>query len=64
MNFKGGILWKKKLQVGKLMNFGRIVIPLDFRQKLGIKENDSVNVYVKDNYIIIEKDKKNIFNKL
>ena len=37
------------------MNFGRIVIPIDFRNKLGIKEKDSVNVYIKGSYIVIEK---------
>lgn len=37
------------------MNFGRLVIPIDFRNKLGIKEKDTVNVYMKGSYIIIEK---------
>lgn len=53
---KEGILWKKELQVEKLMNFGRIVIPIDFRNELGINEKDTVNVYLKGSYIVIEKD--------
>lgn len=43
------------MQVEKLMNFGRIVLPVDFRNALGIKEKDSVNVYIKGAYIVIEK---------
>ena len=37
------------------MNFGRIVLPIDFRNKLGIKDKDDVNVYIKGSYIVIEK---------
>lgn len=37
------------------MNFGRIVLPIDFRNKLGIREKDNVNIYVKGSYIVIEK---------
>ncbi len=37
------------------MSFGRIVIPVDFRNELGINEKDTVNVYIKGSYIVIEK---------
>ena len=37
------------------MSFGRIVLPIDFRNKLGIKERDSVKLYLKGSYIVIEK---------
>ena len=44
-----------ELPIEKQMNYGRISIPIDFRNKLGIKEKDSVNVYIKGSYIVIEK---------
>ena len=49
--------WKKELQPEKWMSSGRIVLPIDFRNKLGIKEKDSVNIYIKGSYIVIEKVK-------
>lgn len=42
----------------KIDELGRVVIPIDFRKKLGIKEKDSVNIYIKGSYIVIEKDNK------
>lgn len=43
------------MQIEKLMNFGRIVLPVDFRNKLGMEEKDEVNIYMKGSYIVIEK---------
>lgn len=43
------------MQLEKLMNFGRIVLPVDFRNKLGMEEKDEVNIYMKGSYIVIEK---------
>lgn len=43
------------MQLEKLMNFGRVVLPIDFRNKLGMKEKDDVNIYMKGSYIVIEK---------
>ena len=40
------------------MNYGRVVLPIDFRNQLCIKEKDSVNIYIKGSYIVIEKDDK------
>ena len=37
------------------MNFGRVVLLIDFRNKLGMKEKDDVNIYMKGSYIVIEK---------
>lgn len=37
------------------MNFGRIVLPVDFRNKLSMEEKDEVNIYMKGSYIVIEK---------
>lgn len=37
------------------MNFGRIVLPVNFRNKLGMEEKDEVNIYMKGSYIVIEK---------
>lgn len=42
----------------KIDELGRVVIPIDFRKELGIKEKDSVNVYIKGSYIVIEKAEK------
>ena len=39
----------------KIDELGRIVLPIDFRNKLGIKEKDDVNIYIKGSYIVIEK---------
>ena len=37
------------------MNYGRVVLPIDFRNKLNLKEKDDVNIYIKGAYIVIEK---------
>ena len=42
----------------KIDELGRIAIPIDFRNQLGIKEKDSVNVYIKDSCIVIKKSLK------
>lgn len=39
-------------------NLGRIVIPIEMRKKLGIKENDNLKIELKDNKIIISKDEE------
>ncbi|MDO5555396.1 MAG: AbrB/MazE/SpoVT family DNA-binding domain-containing protein [Clostridia bacterium] len=41
------------------MNYGRVVLPIDFRHKLGITEKDTVNIYMKSCYIVIEKSELN-----
>lgn len=33
----------------------RVVLPIDFRNKLCMKEKDDVNIYMKGSYIVIEK---------
>ena len=37
------------------MNFGRVVIPLETRQKLGIKEGDTLAIDIEDMKITLEK---------
>jgi len=46
---------KERIASRKVDELGRVVLPIDFRNKLGIKEKDSVNVYIKGSYIVIEK---------
>ncbi len=46
---------KERIASRKVDELGRIVLPIDFRNQLGIKEKDSVNVYIKGSYIVIEK---------
>lgn len=46
---------KERIASRKVDELGRIVLPIDFRNKLGINEKDSVNVYIKGAYIVIEK---------
>ena len=39
----------------KIDDLGRIVIPKDFRQQLGIEEGESLEISIQDNKIVIEK---------
>lgn len=43
--------------VRKLDDLGRIVIPIELREKLNIKEKDPVEIYVNGASIILEKYK-------
>ena len=45
--------------VRKLDEVGRIVIPIEIRQNLEIKENDSLEIYI-DNESIILRKKENV----
>ncbi|MGX4601702.1 AbrB/MazE/SpoVT family DNA-binding domain-containing protein [Faecalimicrobium sp. JNUCC 81] len=42
----------------KLDRLGRIIIPKEIRTKLNFKENQSLNISVVDNAVIITKSKK------
>lgn len=42
----------------KLDELGRVIIPIDFRKKIGLKPYDSVDVYIKGNFILIEKSEQ------
>lgn len=46
---------KERIASRKVDELGRITIPIDFRNKLGIKEKDDLNIYIKGSYIVIEK---------
>lgn len=46
---------KERIASRKVDELGRIVLPIDFRNHLGIREKDSVNIYIKGSYIVIEK---------
>lgn len=39
----------------KIDELGRVVLPVDFRKQLGLRPTDSVNIYIKGSFIIIEK---------
>lgn len=43
--------------VRKLDDLGRIVIPVELREKLDIKEKDAVEIYVDGSSVILEKYK-------
>ena len=40
----------------KMDDLGRIVIPKEFRQQLGIEEGESLEISIQDNQIIIERE--------
>lgn len=42
----------------KVDELGRIVLPAEFRQQLGIKGDDTLTMYVDTNRIILEKGQK------
>ena len=41
--------------VRKVDEFGRVVIPIEFRRNLGIAEKDALEIYVDDDRIILKK---------
>lgn len=50
---------KKKLKgtgiVRKLDELGRIVLPIELRRTLELKEKDSIEIFVEGNYIVLQK---------
>ncbi len=40
----------------KMDDLGRIVIPKEFRQQLGIEEGESLEISIQDNRIVIERE--------
>lgn len=47
---------KKSCFVRKIDELGRIVLPIEIRQCLDIKEKDSLNIFLKDDGIFIKKN--------
>ena len=47
---------KKSCFVRKIDELGRIVIPIEIRQTLDIKEKDPLEIFFKDNGIFIKKN--------
>ena len=43
------------MQIRRIDNLGRIVIPIDIRKKLNVTSNDELEIYLRDNDIIIRK---------
>lgn len=41
----------------KIDELGRIVIPMEIRNNMNIKEKDDFNIYIEDDKIILEKTK-------
>lgn len=46
---------QERIAQRKIDELGRIVLPIDFRHKLNLKTSDTVDIYVKGSFIIIEK---------
>lgn len=46
---------KKSCFVRKIDELGRIVLPIEIRQSLSIKEKDSLEIFIKDDGIFIQK---------
>ena len=42
----------------KIDELGRVVLPIEIRNALGVKENDSLHIYVDTDRIILEKGRK------
>lgn len=38
-----------------MTNYGRIVIPAEYRKALGIKENNTLSIFIDNNRLILEK---------
>jgi AbrB family looped-hinge helix DNA binding protein len=55
INFVGVIYMQERIAQRKIDELGRIVLPIDFRHKLNLKTSDTVDIYVKGSFIIIEK---------
>lgn len=41
--------------VRKVDELGRVVIPIELRRSLGIKEKDTIEIYVEDDHIVLKK---------
>ena len=50
------------MQIRKIDNLGRIVIPIDIRKKLNVTSNDELEIYLQDNDIIIHKISQTSFD--
>lgn len=42
----------------KIDDLGRIVIPIELREKLGIKKQDQLEIFISENQIILMKEEK------
>ena len=47
---------KKSCFVRKIDELGRIVLPIEIRQSLDIKEKDPLEIFMKDDGVFIKKD--------
>jgi transcriptional pleiotropic regulator of transition state genes len=52
---KGGRLMKKTFRVRKIDNLGRVVIPMDIRKSLEIKDWDDLRIFLEEDRIILTK---------
>ena len=46
---------KKSCSIRKIDELGRLVLPIEIRQTLDIKEKDSLEIYLKDDGVFIKK---------
>ena len=46
---------QERIVTRKIDELRKSGLPIDFRNKLGMKEKDDVNIYMKGSYIVIEK---------
>lgn len=42
----------------KIDDLGRIVIPIELRERLGIKKQDELEIFISDQQIVLMKDQK------
>jgi len=47
---------KKSCFIRKIDELGRIVLPIEIRQNLDIKEKDSLEIFIKDDGVFIKKN--------
>lgn len=47
---------KKSCFIRKIDELGRIVLPIEIRQSLDIKEKDSLEIFIKDDGVFIKKN--------
>lgn len=55
---KGGKFIVKKIIERKVDSLGRIIIPVDFRNKLGIISEDTLEIKVEDNKLVLTKKER------
>lgn len=58
-NFKGAIIMKSTGIIRRVDELGRVVLPIELRNKFGITEKDPMEIYVDGSSIILKKYEPN-----